>query len=197
MDQSQPIPIRSLLITVVLAIGIGLGLLKLAGNSRDSYHQRTLEAAANQDQENEAKAPLLHYQDFFTKGQALYRSSCASCHGATGEGSSNIIPPLGATSYLSDEKLIHIIHFGLQGEIQVNAKSYNGVMPAITAEWEEDDIASLMTYVQNSFGEKAETYVSMERVAELKKLLRARTSSRAMTSKELDSLSQPNRSTSH
>ena len=59
---------------------------------------------------------------------------------------------------------------GLQGEITVNGKKYNQVMPA--SGLDDTDIANVLNYVMNSFGNKAEKMVTKEQVAKVRASLK-------------------------
>ena len=63
-----------------------------------------------------------------------------------------MFPPLASSSYLKDDKLkaIDAILKGLTGEIKVNGKTYNGVMPAVNLT--DSEIASVVTYILNTWG---------------------------------------------
>lgn len=69
-------------------------------------------------------------------GAAVFNANCMACHQMTGQGIPGAFPPLadhavdvyaapGGREYLADAVL-----FGLQGAINVNGMTYNGVMPA-------------------------------------------------------------------
>ena len=47
---------------------------------------------------------------------------------------------------------IRVLKNGLQGEVVVNGKKYNNVMPALSLT--EDEIASVLTFVRGSWGNK-------------------------------------------
>lgn len=49
---------------------------------------------------------------------------------------------------------IQIVLKGLSGKIVVNGKEFNGVMPAVVMD--DEKIASVLTYVRNSFGNSGE-----------------------------------------
>ena len=48
---------------------------------------------------------------------------------------------------------IHAVTRGLSGEITVNGKKYNSVMPAL-ATLPDEYVANILTYVLNNFGNK-------------------------------------------
>ncbi|WP_423146016.1 copper-containing nitrite reductase [Rubrolithibacter danxiaensis] len=102
----------------------------------------------------EAPIPERTYADRMEKGKILYESNCAACHQKNGEGVSNAFPPLANSDYLMarNDKGIGIPLHGLSGVIKVNGKEYNGVMPQM--QLTDDEIASVLTYVRNSWGNK-------------------------------------------
>lgn len=82
---------------------------------------------------------------------------CAACHGQNGEGGP-IAPPLAGSEWVAGpvSNLIRIQLRGLQGPITVKGKEYNfpGGMAALGYQTDEQ-IAGVLTYVRNSFGNKA------------------------------------------
>jgi quinoprotein glucose dehydrogenase len=82
---------------------------------------------------------------------------CGACHGQGGEGSA-AGPPLAGSEWVNGpaENLIRIQLRGLQGPIKVKGQEYNfpGGM-AVLAYQTDDQIAAVLTYVRNSFGNSA------------------------------------------
>ncbi len=77
------------------------------------------------------KEPLTGQQAaLLEKGQAFYRH-CASCHGDKGQGVAGLAPELAGSQWVTGpvEWLTRIVLDGMQGEIEVNGKIWNGVMP--------------------------------------------------------------------
>nr|WP_207422143.1 cytochrome c [Pedobacter sp. SYSU D00873] len=89
------------------------------------------------------------------RGKAVYATLCVACHQADGGGVPNLNPPLIKTSYvLGDKKrLINILLNGMQGE-DIDGESYSNVMPPVS-QFSNQQIADVLTYVRNSFGNKA------------------------------------------
>jgi len=85
-------------------------------------------------------------------GRRLFGSICAACHQPTGLGRVNMFPPLAGSDYLNADKsrAINIVVFGRQGEVVVNGLKYNNNMPSFPLT--DEDIANVLTYVYNSFG---------------------------------------------
>ncbi|MCF8342779.1 MAG: c-type cytochrome [Chitinophagaceae bacterium] len=91
-----------------------------------------------------------------TRGKIVYTTYCMPCHQADGNGVPNLNPPLVKTSYVLGDKtkLIGIVLNGLNQEIEINGETYNGVM-ASHDYLTNQEIADVLTYVRNSFGNKA------------------------------------------
>lgn len=83
--------------------------------------------------------------------------TCSACHGPDAKGTA-IAPPLAGSEWINGpaENLIRIQLRGLQGPIQVNGQPYNfPVGMAALAYQTDDQIAAVLTYVRNSFGNSA------------------------------------------
>jgi len=101
----------------------------------------------------------INYQRYYSDGSQLYKVHCENCHMKDGSGLVNIIPPLTDTTFLSKhrDKLACYIAYGLSDTITVNNIEYSGVMPAET-HLAAIDIAKVLTYITNSFGNKQGIY---------------------------------------
>lgn len=91
------------------------------------------------------------------EGQKAY-SSCSGCHQPNGGGQPGAIPPLAGSEWVTGntEKLLLIIHNGIQGPIEVAGTSYSSQMEAIGANLGPKEMAALMTYIRTSWGNDAE-----------------------------------------
>lgn len=92
-----------------------------------------------------------------TNGLKLFRTICATCHGADGKGIQDLAPPLKDSEYIngSMKRLAAIILHGLSGPITVNGKQYqlNNEMPGLANNnaLSDEDIADIIRYTQNAF----------------------------------------------
>ncbi|GIV55018.1 MAG: hypothetical protein KatS3mg039_1536 [Candidatus Kapaibacterium sp.] len=89
------------------------------------------------------------------RGAKVYKGYCSTCHQANGQGLSTIYPPLAKSDWLKTqpkEKVIESVVYGLKGAITVNGKKYNGVMNPLPSTYKDEDIAAVITYVYNSWG---------------------------------------------
>ena len=83
--------------------------------------------------------------------------TCMACHGANGEGTV-LAPPLAQSNWVNGpvENLIRIQLRGLQGPITVSGKKYTPPVPMMPLPQQSDEqIAAVLTYVRNSFGNSA------------------------------------------
>ena len=116
-----------------------------------------LEGAAIQEQTKTAAAPaVLDMAGSMKEGERLFTQNCMSCHQSKGEGVPQAFPPLAKSDYLMADKhrAINILLNGLEGKITVNGQSYNSIMPKLTLN--DEQIANILTYVRNSWGNKGD-----------------------------------------
>jgi mono/diheme cytochrome c family protein len=109
-------------------------------------------------------------RDLFVKGKAIYARDgyCNTCHQSNGKGlESSGFPPLAGTTWVtgSEERLIKLVLKGLYGPIDVLGKKYPGQVPMtpFAGMLNDDEVAAVLTYVRNSFGNKASA-ISTEKV---------------------------------
>ncbi|WP_345954412.1 cytochrome c [Mucilaginibacter sp. PAMB04168] len=102
------------------------------------------------------------------RGQVVYAQNCLSCHQADGGGVQNMNAPLVKTAYVlgNNQRLISVLLKGMQG-VEIEGETYTNVMPQFT-HLSNKQIADVLTYVRNSFGNKANAIKEAE-VAEARK----------------------------
>lgn len=95
-------------------------------------------------------------QDQMANGKKLYNQWCMACHQADGSGVPGLNPPLKKTEWVTGDKtrLIKVILNGLNESIEIDGEEYSNPMPAQN-HLKDDQIADILTYVRNSFGNKA------------------------------------------
>ena len=105
------------------------------------------------------------------RGKKAYTERCLTCHQADGGGVQNMNPPLTKTKWVLGDKtqLIQIVLKGMTTGVEIDGDSYHNVM-ASHADLNDQQIADVLTYVRNSFGNKAKAVT----VAEVK-AVRAKT----------------------
>lgn len=89
--------------------------------------------------------------EVMAQGEAVFKKTCIACHQATGLGVPGAFPPLAKSDFLTNrEASIGQVITGKTGPLVVNGVTYNSVMPPQNLS--DEDIAAVLTYVYNSFG---------------------------------------------
>jgi len=108
------------------------------------------------------------------RGAAVYARTCIACHQPTGKGLPPVFPSISETPIVvgNPELPIKFILQGLMGPITVGGMTFNSMMPPVPGV-NDQDIADVLTYARQSFGNKGNP-VSVDQV----KALRAATAGR-------------------
>ena len=124
---------------------------------------------------------------YMALGKAKF-TGCVSCHGADGKGQPGAFPPLAGAKWVNESPIIPalaIIH-GVKGAIDVQGSTYNGVMPSMGGDTMSDlELAALVYYVQNSFGNNVGVIYTPEQIGQIRKLDSERSESGPVTATEL------------
>lgn len=137
-----------------------LGMLKVEGAENKEIYSGQLsdsiylpEGGAIQHTEESSKIMVAKtVGDRIRMGKAVYTQNCAACHQPDGKGIPAAFPPLAGADYLNADKnrAIHIVKYGLSGEVTVNGNKYNSVMPSLSLS--DEDVANVLTYVYSQWG---------------------------------------------
>ena len=110
----------------------------------------------------------------FIAGKEIYARDgyCQTCHQPDGGGlSASGFPPLAGTPWAtgSAERMIKLALKGLYGPLEVLGKEYPGQVPMTPfgGMLNDDELAAVLTYVRNSFGNQASA-ISAEQVKEVR-----------------------------
>ena len=102
--------------------------------------------------------------DMVAKGREIYSTSCAPCHQFSGQGLPGQFPPLSGSEWVVGDhpgRIIRIVLDGLQGPIEVKGQQFNNVMvpwrprPPDVPGLKDDEIAAVLTFVRQEWGNKA------------------------------------------
>ena len=105
-------------------------------------------------------------QKSIENGRTIYLQRCLACHQADGGGVPHLNAPLdGATAVVADDKakLIRIVLKGMSERVEIDGEYYGNNM-ASHADLKDQQIADVLTYIRNSWTNKA----SAVSVAEVK-----------------------------
>jgi nitrite reductase (NO-forming) len=100
-------------------------------------------------------------------GEVLFKGTCSACHQETGAGIPSVFPPLAKSDFLvaNPKRAIGIALNGLTGPVTVNGTTYNSVMPPMS-QLNDDEIANILTFALNSWGNNGGVVTSAEVKAE-------------------------------
>ncbi len=117
-------------------------------------------------------------------GSGIFAQSCAPCHGSDGRGVAGIFPPLATSEWLEadPDTPVRIVLHGLQGPVDVQGRSFDGVMPAFGARLTDRQLAAVLSYARSAFGNGASA-VDPSAVGAVRRADAGRT--RAMSADEL------------
>ena len=122
-------------------------------------HKVIDDIAKAKNQSNQKKLAAL-----YPRGAKIFTTLCQTCHGVDGNGTTALAPPLNKSNWVlgSKDQLIPIVLFGLTGPVNVSDHLYkspeiNGDMPGIGSndEFNDEDIAQVLSYIRNSWNNKA------------------------------------------
>ncbi len=155
-----------------------LGMLKVEGKENKNIYSGTIqegiylpEGGTIQKMPGTAAAkveiPKRTVDEKVKIGKDIFGTTCFACHQSEGQGIPNTFPPLAKSDYLNadSKRAIKTILHGLTGEVTVNGKKYNNVMPAQNLS--DDEIANVLTYIYSSW-ENNKTEITPEMVKALR-----------------------------
>lgn len=150
---------------MITKINIGVSLLLLGGlyfSNPIAFTNTKNEYLSTKQQQ---QTPL---QKSMARGKEVYTDFCIQCHMATGKGNGTTFPPLDGSDWLKKKRTesIHAVKYGQKGEILVNQKKFNGMMPPMGLS--DEEIADVMNYVSNSWTNKSKKMVTSKEVALVK-----------------------------
>jgi mono/diheme cytochrome c family protein len=106
------------------------------------------------------------------KNGASSYAVCGGCHQTSGAGIAGQFPPLAGSEWVmgGTERLIRVVQHGLVGQVTVKGQNYNvpGGMMGFGAGLSNEDLANVLTYIRNSWGNQA-SVVTKEMVAKVRK----------------------------
>lgn len=104
----------------------------------------------------------IEFERYYSAGSMVYQTRCQNCHGAHGEGLLGLIPPITDSNYLkiNRKNLACIVKYGLRGKVTIKNKIFEEKMPPTGLS--PIEIANVLTYITNSFGNKSGTITNQQ-----------------------------------
>jgi mono/diheme cytochrome c family protein len=94
------------------------------------------------------------------RGKQVYFSLCYACHQSDGRGLRGAFPPLARSDFLlaDRERAIRIVLKGLAGPVTVNGFTITSAMPPQEAVLTDTQVADVLTFVYNAWGNQGEPF---------------------------------------
>lgn len=166
-----------------------LAAAKSSNHSKDKWSKDSIkyaEATLNDQDIAEEKVKIKTHlkgtdKKLYVKGAEIYEREgfCGTCHQPDGKGLVAAgFPPLDNTKWVleDEERLIKLALKGLMGPIEVKGQKFPGLVPMTPFEGmlNDEDMAAVLTYVRNSFGNKA-SVISAAKVKEVRAKVKSKT----------------------
>jgi len=116
-------------------------------------------------------APPAPDQSVLKTGGQVYADECAGCHGGDGKGEANLVPALSNSAAVQQSDATSLLRAVLRGARNVGTASAptTPAMPAFAWVLNDDQVADVLTYIRNSFG-NAGTSVSTDEAGKARRL---------------------------
>ncbi len=111
----------------------------------------------------------LEFARYYAGGKVIYQSKCQNCHGSDGKGLGALIPPLtDLKKYKTDKSAMAcLIKYGSNKNLKTAGNTFGDKMPA--TDLPAVDVAKVITYVTNSYGNKQGTTTTQQAEEHIKK----------------------------
>ena len=111
---------------------------------------------ANQPQEAQI-APATPDPATMKSGAQIYADECSACHAGNGKGIPGLFPTLSGTPVVQQSDPTTLLHVVLRGALSVGTKPAPTApaMPAFAWLLNDDQVASVVTYIRNAWGNAA------------------------------------------
>jgi mono/diheme cytochrome c family protein len=97
-------------------------------------------------------------EELVMAGETIYNNECAACHMEDGSGANEIYPALAQNPFVTADDPEPVIEIVLYGQ---------GAMPSFAERLDDEDIAAVVSYIRNSWGNEA-SVVTPEEVQQVR-----------------------------
>ena len=116
----------------------------LIAKTEEDYRQWVADQKAGAAAAAEAATQTWNKDDLMAKGESVYNSTCAACHQANGQGIPGVFPAIAGSAIATGDVAAH-------KNIVMNGKA-GTAMQAFGAQLGDVDLAAVITYERNAFG---------------------------------------------
>ena len=111
-------------------------------------------------------------QRVMKSGAQIYADECSGCHGADGKGTAGLFPSLNGSPVVQQMDATTLLHVVLRGALSVGTKPAPTApaMPQFGWILDNKDVAAVVTYIRNSWGNSAPP-VSADKVGQTRHML--------------------------
>src|SRR6202008_5204429 len=116
--------------------------------------------------------PLFAQDPAMQRGEAIYNERCAACHTVAGEGIVGLLPRLSGAPLVQQSQATSLIRVVLEGSraVATDGAPTGPAMPSFAWKLSDADIAAVVTYIRNAWGNAAPS-VSASEVANMRQTL--------------------------
>ena len=132
----------------------------LVAKTEEDYQAWVAEQKGSAAADAAAATQTLTMDELMAKGETVYNTSCAACHQANGQGIPGVFPALAGSKIATGDVAAHI-------DIVVNGKA-GTAMQAFGEQLNAVDLAAVITYERNGFGNNAGDMVQPSDIAAAK-----------------------------
>jgi mono/diheme cytochrome c family protein len=90
-------------------------------------------------------------------GASIYADECSACHTKTGKGIARMLPALKGSPFVQQtnpDSLLHVVLVGTRA-VATDAAPTAAAMPAFGWKLSDEQVASVVTYIRNAWGNAA------------------------------------------
>jgi len=132
----------------------------LVAKTEEDYKAWVAEQKAGAAAAEAASTQTLTKDELMTKGEAVYNKVCAACHQATGQGIPGVFPAIAGSKIATGDQAAHL-------NIVVHGKT-GTAMQAFGEQLNAVDLAAVITYERNAFGNDTGDMVQPSDIAAVK-----------------------------
>jgi mono/diheme cytochrome c family protein len=116
--------------------------------------------------------PISAQDPAMQQGQSIYNNQCAACHTAGGEGIVGLFPRLSGVPLVQQSQATSLIRVVLEGSraVATDGAPTGPAMPSFAWRLSDADIAAVITYIRNAWGNAA-SQVSAGEVSNMRQAL--------------------------